>query len=180
MKLKNAAVIAVILILAGISLYKQGMSKERETEGVVTAGTSPQIGAAAPAFELKGMDGGVYRVGGPREKPLWLNFWASWCPPCKEEAPELVKLYAKYKDKIDLYAVNLTGNDDYEQARAFAAEYGFSFPVLLDHTLRAAQLYRFQVIPTSFLIDRNGNVVDMFNYLEPEELDKRVGNLAGS
>ncbi|WP_438448612.1 peroxiredoxin family protein [Gorillibacterium sp. sgz5001074] len=170
---KNMAVLVVVLLLAVVALYRDfGQAKES-----LPAQTAAKAQYNAPAFTLKGLDGNTYSVGGKRDKPMLLNFWASWCSPCEEEAPDLARLYEKYKDQLDLYAVNVTGNDDVKSARAFAERYRFGFPVLLDEKLEAAELYRFQVIPTSFLIDRNGVVVEMINLLEPKELEKKLKKL---
>lgn len=176
MRLRNALVILAVIVLAGFSVYRQWGS-EKEDEGIMVTAGAPRPGSAAPILELAGLDGEEYKVGGSREKPLFLNFWASWCPPCKEEAPELARLYEKYKDKLDLYAVNLTGNDDFEDAKSFALEHNFTFPVLLDYTMQGAELYRFQVIPTSYLIDKDGRIVDIIHYLEPDELEKKMKKL---
>lgn len=175
MNKKNTSVFLLVLLLAVVTVYRYSDSGGQETMQNEQAAT--RLHAPAPAFSLKALDGAVYQVGGKREKPLFLNFWASWCNPCEEEAPELSRLYEKYKDKMDLYAVNVTGNDDMAAAKAFAERYKFGFPVLLDERLEAAELYRFQVIPTSFLIDRNGVVVDVINLLEPPELEKKIKKL---
>lgn len=172
---KNAAVMCLVLVLMALAFYNE--VNQRLNQETLPAQTAPKAHYAAPSFSLKGMDGNTYSVGGQREKPLLLNFWASWCGPCEEEAPDLARLYEKYKDKLDLYAVNVTGNDDMQAARAFAERYKFKFPVLLDEKLEAAELYRFQVIPTSFLIDRNGVVVEMINLLEPKELENKMKKL---
>ncbi|WP_258525690.1 TlpA disulfide reductase family protein [Paenibacillus sp. YN15] len=169
--------LAVGLLLAGTLLYHNGSREEQEA--ALPAEAAPRLNTAAPSFQLTALDGATYQVGGPRDKPLLLNFWASWCDPCEEEAPALASLYDKYKDKLDLYAVNLTGNDDFERMKAFAARFKFHFPVLLDYKLEAAQKYRFQAIPTSFLIDKNGNITDVINLLTPEELEKKLQKLIG-
>ncbi|MEI7027468.1 TlpA family protein disulfide reductase [Paenibacillus sp. y28] len=139
-----------------------------------TAITSAKINSAAPAFSLQGLDGGQYHVGGARSKPLLLNFWASWCGPCEEEAPYLKALGDKYQDRLDVYAVNVTANDKIDDVNKFVATYQFKFPVLLDKKEEATRLYRIRGIPTTFLIDKNGTIRDAFNYIKPEDLEKRV------
>lgn len=171
---RNTAVLLVVLLLTVLAVYR---NMQGDRPAALPTETAPKPQYLAPSFTLKGLDGADYHVGGKRDKPIFLNFWASWCPPCEEEAPDLARLYEKYKDKLDLYAVNVTGNDDAAAAKAFAERYGFTFPVLLDEKLEASKLYRFQVIPTSFLIDRNGVVVDVINLLEPKELEKKMKKL---
>ena len=117
----------------------------------------PAVDSQAPEFTLQGMDGKTYQLGDFRgQKPVVVNFWASWCPPCEMEAPDLVYLYEKYKDKIEIFAVNLTSQDTFEDARAFAQRHGFAFPVLLDQKGSVARDYQVLSIPTSYFIDKDG------------------------
>ncbi|QDX94523.1 TlpA family protein disulfide reductase [Brevibacillus laterosporus] len=116
------------------------------------------MGAKAPAFELPGMDGTTYKFSGPRQKPLILNFWASWCGPCKMEATDLQKIYEKNKDNADFYAVNLTKSDDLDSVKAFVDTYKLTMPILYDQNETAAKLYQILAIPTTFIIDQNGVV----------------------
>lgn len=175
---KNIAIVAVVMLLAGLAVFQNMKDiKAEEKEAVLPAEAAPRPNYLAPPFQLKGLDGKVYEVGGKREKPLLLNFWASWCGPCETEAPDLARLYEKYNGQFDLYAVNLTKYDSVAEAKAFAEKHKFAFPVLLDEELAAAQLYRFTVIPTSFLIDRNGVIVEVINLLEAKELEKKIKSL---
>ncbi len=117
----------------------------------------PAVGSRAPDIALQGMDGRTYQLRDLRgQKPVVVNFWASWCPPCELEAPDLVYLYGKYKDQLEIFAVNLTSQDTYEDARAFARRYGFAFPVLLDQKGNVARDYQVLSIPTSYFIDKDG------------------------
>src|SRR5690606_35627931 len=106
---RNALILlgAIAAVIAVVVWQWPGDGPQAES-----AATAPLEGEAAPAFSLPGLDGGkVYSVGGRRDKPLIVNFWASWCGPCEKEMPELKALYEKYKDRIDLYAVNATKYD---------------------------------------------------------------------
>lgn len=131
------------------------------TDAYALPASAPKKGSAAPAFELQSLDeSDTYRVGGPRDKAVLVNFWASWCWPCEQEAPDLVKIYDQYKDKLDLYAVNATSYDKVRNARVFVEEHGFRFPVLLDVEGKAVDDYLVANFPTSFVIDRNGQIVE--------------------
>ncbi len=116
----------------------------------------PLEGYKAPSFSLKALDGKTYRLSGARNKPLVLNFWASWCGPCRLEAPALVKMYQTHKDQVDFYAVNLTSQDRLEEAKAFVKGYGLPFPILLDEKGDVAKRYQLQGIPTTFFVDASG------------------------
>jgi thiol-disulfide isomerase/thioredoxin len=129
----------------------------------------------APAFDLQGLDGKAYHVvGGEREKPLIINFWASWCGPCHEEAPDLERMYDTYKGELDIYAVNVTKGDRIEDVRGFVKQYGLSFPVLLDQKGSTAESYRLLFVPTSFLVNKQGVLVDVIHVLPPAELESKI------
>lgn len=169
------AVSAVILLSVLAWGQTRVMGEDRE---VASAGSSnAAIGQAAPAFHLEGLDGKRYSVGGKREKPLILNFWASWCGPCHEEAPDLKRIYEAYKDRIDLYAVNVTKGDGMGGVKGFVKQYGVTFPVLLDKEGKAADLYRILFVPTSFLIDRDGKLREVVHMLPKEQWDAKIERL---
>ena len=139
----------------------------------------PQIGYKAPSFKLKGIDGKDYSLEQIKGKPVVVNFWTSWCPPCKKEAPELVKLYNQHRSKLEVYAVNLTSQDSLGDAQAFVNEYGFSFPVLLDQEGMVGQRYQLQGIPTTVFINKEGLIVDrVVGYSGQEVLAQKFEKLA--
>jgi len=140
------------------------------------AAAKPEIGYLAPPFELETLDGGRLGIAlGERERPVVLNFWASWCDPCRLEAPILAGLHEKYGDRLDIYGVNGTNNDDLNSVRAFVKLYGYKFPTLLDRKGEVFDKYRLLGYPTSFLIDRHGVIRDMIVGLPGyAEFERRV------
>ncbi|RAV09498.1 TlpA family protein disulfide reductase [Paenibacillus contaminans] len=179
---RNAIVLLAVLILAGFAVYQNSSANDKEyaADTAVPTETAPKPNFLAPGFTLTGLDGQTYEVGGKRDKPLFLNFWASWCGPCELEAPDLKKMYDKYGDKFDLYAVNITKNDRLDDAKDFVKQFDFKFPVLLDKDGKVTEMYRFQYIPTTFLIDRNGAVREIIHVLEPKELERKIKKLIES
>lgn len=173
------AAAVIVLVIAGNSFGKGEASptatgQVEQPAGAVQVGqedeTKPKKGATAPAFSLAKLDSEeTYQVGGSRDKVLLLNFWASWCGPCDIEAPDLVALYHKYGDKMDLYAVNATSYDRVRNAREFVQEKGFPFPVLMDEEGDAVSKYRVFALPTSFIIDREGKIVERIEGIIPLE-----------
>ena len=132
----------------------------------------------APEIKLKDMKGQEQLLKPPYDQPIVLNFWASWCGPCKQEAPELVMLSKKYEGKVKIYAVNLTAQDSEEGAYMFAKDYGFTFPVLLDKTGEAASLFRAAAVPTTYFINRDGEIVNvLMGYGGEGLLEKRINYL---
>ncbi len=173
---KNWIIAAIVIVLAGIAVY-QNFIVGKHTASAKEAAPKPNF--LAPTLKLTGLDGQSYKIGGKRDKPLFINFWASWCDPCKKEAPDLVSNFVKYKDKIDLYAINSTSLDSEEDAKSFAKQYKFPFPVLLDLKGNAIDAYRVGGYPTSFLIDKNGVVQDVIvGLLTPKELERKFQELA--
>lgn len=122
---------------------------------------APKKGAKAPLFNLSSLDGATaYDVGGKSGKITIINFWAAWCGPCELEAPDLVELYAKYKGDVELYAVNATNYDKLREAKKFVQEQGFTMPVLTDATGAVGDAYKVFSYPTSFIVDRNGVILE--------------------
>lgn len=138
---------------------------------------APQLNFKRPSFILEGLDSKNYSTDNIK-KPLVVNFWASWCGPCKIEAPELVSLNKQYQNKVEIYAVNLTSSDSESEARAFAEEYGFNFPVLLDKDGKVAKLYDVVAIPTTYFISSDGIIVDrIIGFGGKDSLKSKFNNL---
>ncbi|HEY0828536.1 MAG TPA: TlpA disulfide reductase family protein [Bacilli bacterium] len=173
--LRNMLILFAIFILAGIAIYQNLVKADRE---IYSNEAMPKPGFMAPAISLKGLEGPMFTIGGQRNKPLLLNFWASWCGPCEEEAPDLRKLHAQYGEEFDLYAVNLTDDDTVEGAEAFVKLHKFEFPILMDPDGKASKLYGVRSIPTSFLIGRDGVIEDViFGVVNPIDLGKKIRKL---
>jgi cytochrome c biogenesis protein CcmG/thiol:disulfide interchange protein DsbE len=117
----------------------------------------PEEGHQAPDFTLKTLDGKTARLSELRgKKVVLINFWATWCPPCRLEMPTMQKIYTEYKDKgFEVLAVNIEP-DAKEEISEFMKELRLTFPVLLDHDMKVTRKYRLIGLPVSFLIDRQG------------------------
>jgi peroxiredoxin len=113
---------------------------------------------AAPDFTLQKLDGGTITLSEFKgKKPVVFNFWASWCPNCRRDMPNLNRFYEKYKDKVEVIGVNLQENES--TVRDFIASRGISFPIALDPYGQASNAFGIQYTNTHFLIDINGNLV---------------------
>ena len=112
----------------------------------------------APDFTLKNLQGKEVGLKEFRGKVVLLNFWATWCSPCRVEIPSMVELYSKYKGRgLEIIGVNLDqlGKSEVEK---FSREHKMNFPVLLNPSGNVASLYGVRAIPTTFFLDRNGKI----------------------
>jgi cytochrome c biogenesis protein CcmG/thiol:disulfide interchange protein DsbE len=179
---KQVIILAVIIVLVGFAVYQNASVGK---SGINQTGNSnleelPRVGFKAPAFTLKSLDGQTHSTKQLAGKPIIINFWASWCGPCRVEAPEFVKLYAKYKNDLEIYAVNLTLQDNINDVKSFVETFGFTFPILMDDDRKNQISDRFQVqaIPTTFFVDKNGMIVDKITgATDPKSLEKKFKNL---
>ncbi len=113
---------------------------------------------AAPDFTVPSLTPEPLRLSTFKGKAVFLNFWATWCPPCKEEMPSMERLYRRYKDRgFTILALSIDTSGPAPVA-AFAKKYGLTFPIGLDPKLAVADQYRVRGLPASFLIDRSGYI----------------------
>ena len=117
----------------------------------------PQKGFLAPDFELVSLDGQQIKLTQFRGTPVIINFWASWCQPCRIEMPAIQNALKTYADQqIMILAVNMTNQDNETQVRAFVQELNLSFPVLLDQASIAGSLYQVSALPTTYFVRSDG------------------------
>jgi len=113
--------------------------------------------APAPDFALRSLEGPNLRLQEQRGRVVMVNFWATWCGPCRVEMPHLARLYDKYRGSgFQLLGINI--DEDPHQAATTATKLGLRFPVLLDSEKRVSKLYDLSTMPSTVLIDRNGRV----------------------
>jgi cytochrome c biogenesis protein CcmG, thiol:disulfide interchange protein DsbE len=153
----GAVVIAVVALLA-IGLANRGVGTHIDDS--LTAGERP----AAPGVTLpvlipgSGLPaGGQGSLAQLRGRPVVLNFWASWCDPCRDEAPVLERLWQRYRDR-GVVVLGVDARDLREKALAFSREYGLTYPSLRDGTDRTERAFETTGVPETFLIDRTGRV----------------------
>jgi len=118
---------------------------------------SPVVGRQAPDFELRLLDGTMARLSGYRGSVVFLNFWASWCPPCRAEAPLLEKAWRLFKAREVIF-LGVSIQDTEEGARRFIEEFEITYPNGRDSQSRIAIDYGVYGIPETFFIDREGRI----------------------
>lgn len=183
----------------------EGESTESGTGGPEsTAASEEASGETAPAetaadarpvipavdFELEDQYGNIHRLEDYRGKTIFLNFWATWCPPCKAEMPDIQKLYEKSSTEgedavivLGVAAPNMGQEGSEEEIAAFMEEKGYTYPVLMDTEGELFNSYGIMSFPTTFMIDRDGNVfgyvsgmlsADMMDSIVRQTLDGKM------
>lgn len=149
-----SAFMAFVLLIGGAWTVVSAAPPLSVTGGKVP---SPREGFLAPDFAVERSDGGSWALGEARGGGVILNFWASWCPPCRAEMPALERVHNELADEgIEVLALNVTRQDSEAAARAFAAELGLNLPIGFDRTGEIERLYRVRALPTTFFIDADG------------------------
>lgn len=132
-------------------------SRVSSTQPQAQPGAVAKEGFSAPDFTLDLLGGGKVTLSDLRGKMVLVNFWTSWCPPCRQEMPAIESVYRSYKDiGLVVIGLNLTAQDSKQDAASFAQEVGVTFPIALDLDNSVGALYRVTALPTSFFIDRKG------------------------
>jgi thiol-disulfide isomerase/thioredoxin len=115
-----------------------------------------------------------------RGRPVWINFWATWCPPCRAENPDIQSVYDANKDQgLVVLAIDL--GEDGDTVRNYASRVGLTFTIGLDQTTEVAALYRIVGIPTHFFVDRDGIIREWrIGGLSKKVMEKKVQEIMAS
>lgn len=171
-------VIVFVLVMGGAAFAYNRLSGSYvpENEGLATTENNESVGSVsdtesgdndqrdlipAPDFVILDAEGTEVklsdRVG---ERPIVLNFWASWCGPCKAEMPDFDQLFREYDGKVEFMMINMTdgSRETIDSATKFYDESGYSFPIYFDTELSAAAAYSVYTIPVTYIIDTQGNI----------------------
>lgn len=159
-------VVAVVLALLGLLAW-----------GLIKSQKGPVDSGAAPDFTLIDFNGQVVTLSDLRGKVVIINFWASWCPPCREEAAYLEQTWRKYKDQGVVF-IGVDYVDTEKEALAYIAEFDITYFNGPDIGTRIAQSYNIQGVPETYYIDRNGILRGMhIGPLGAPELDEKIDEL---
>ena len=158
-------VLALVVLLVGASVLYNTLSAGREPDNLAAQSgqeaSSTQQEATVPNFTVLDANGNEVTLEEMRGKPVILNFWASWCAPCKSEMPAFQDAFREYGDEIHFMMVNLTdgSRETVDTALSYIKDQGYTFPVYCDTTLEAGIAYGASAIPITFFIDEDGHGV---------------------
>ena len=151
----QAAAVGLVVALLALLVWKVAGGDESEVADALAQGKP----VAAPAFELPSLDGqGTVSLAEFRGRPLLVNFWASWCVPCEEEAPALQGAWEEHRGD-GLVVVGINFDDLRADARAFVRKHGATYPNAVDRDKKAVAAYGLLAVPESFFVDRQGRIV---------------------
>ena len=155
-----AAVVLVSLLTVAIV---QAMDKKTDTPKTATEASAAKeglsIGSSAPNFELKTLTGDTVTLSQLKGKKVMLNFWATWCPPCKAEMPEMEQFSKQIGDDTVILAVNI---DPQLDVQGFVNENKITFPILLDTEDKVNEAYQILSIPTTYFINSKGIIQNKY------------------
>lgn len=166
MKKNMFALIAIILLFTwGIFDYKKNQSGQsnniQQEQSIEVVGIKK--GNEAPDFELLNLEEKPVKLSDFKGKKVILNFWATWCPPCRTEMPYMEKYYNDYKDDTVVLAVNLTNTEkNRANVTGFIEQFGLGFPVALDIEGDVSSKYQVVAYPTSYIIDSQGIIQEIY------------------
>jgi peroxiredoxin len=148
---------ALISAVAGNTWEKTGYGGNlANAEAGIATGT--RVGEKAPDFELNALEGGGIKLSDYRGKKVLINFWATWCPPCRVEMPHMQRFYSEYKDRdVVILSVNATQTEASKVViNAFAKHWELTFPIVLDELGEVGKMYKVTAYPVTYLVDEQG------------------------
>jgi thiol-disulfide isomerase/thioredoxin len=155
-----AGLLLAIFLVAPLTAQEFNKAIAPEINTAFSKARIPVLRARAPVsdFIAVRLDGTQTRLSGLRGKAVFLNFWATWCPPCLAEMPSIEALYQRFRGKdLEFLAVDI--QEDKDEVAAFMKEHGLTFPAALDSTGRISAEYGIRGIPATFIIDRDGGII---------------------
>jgi cytochrome c biogenesis protein CcmG/thiol:disulfide interchange protein DsbE len=151
--------LAVLLVL-GIAWIAASRVPAEQALARTQRPPSPQASFAAPDFSLATRDGDPVTLSSLRGQVVLVNFWATWCPPCRAEMPAIQQMYDKYRDQgFTVLAIDVQESDD--QVASFADQNGLTIAILIDYDGSVSNRYQVKAMPSTFFIDQNGVIQEV-------------------
>jgi thiol-disulfide isomerase/thioredoxin len=165
----------VLLIFSTILIYgcqknsEEGAVPENRTGSAAGNGVNETNAVKAPNFTLKDVNGNDVSLSDFKGKVVILDFWATWCPPCRKGIPDLIELQNKYKNDLTVIGISLDQANTIKEVVPFYKSYGINYPVVYGNAEVVNKYGGIEAIPTSFIIDKEGYVVNKHVGLIPKQ-----------
>lgn len=148
-------ILVAILILGTVWTFFSRVSDPSSLQAGIPP--SPKEGFTAPDFTLDTLDGGQLTLSELRGHPVVLNFWASWCLPCRKEMPAIERVYQRYQGAgLIVVGLNMTSQDSASDVGTFVQKFGLTFPIALDRDGSVGDHYQLLGLPSTYFIDQSG------------------------
>ncbi len=172
-------IVALIALLIVASVWYNNLKEEYDgaaNPGISAGSTSSE---AAPDFTVYDSEGNSVNLSDKFGKPIVINFWATWCGPCKVELPAFEAMYDKYGEDVEFMMVNMTnGRETEDGVKEFLSRQGHEFPVYYDKDMSAAVVYNLRTIPRSVFINADGSISNThMGVLSEDALEAYIENL---
>jgi thiol-disulfide isomerase/thioredoxin len=161
---KSSAASAHVLPAHLTAAVKNVAAQQSGQMPVVRFVSNPQV---APPFLVRDIDGNVISTAEWKDKVVLLNFWATWCPPCREEVPELVDLQTRYKDRLQVIGISMDDPEDIRAVKKFAVQEGVNYPIVMASREIILEYGGVPALPTSFVVNTESKVVQKHVGLYP-------------
>lgn len=170
-----ATIFILLFVIAGLAYYSLSSNYDVEIPDVEDMEKSKD-------FSVTDENGNNVKLSDYYGKPVIVNFWATWCGPCRSEFPVMEKMYKKYGNEVEFMIVNMTDGyrDTVESAKSFVVDNGYTFPVYFDTKSEAVNAYSINAVPVTLFIDRDGYVtVKYTGAISENTMEKYIKQIIG-
>lgn len=164
----NRIILLVLFVFSVSSVSNTWSVTKLTSSNFISINAEEKEGDKAPDFALKSVDGKIIKLSDYKGKIIILDFWATWCPPCRRGVPDLISIQNEFKKDVVVIGISLDREKTIKDVPGFIKDYGINYPVVYGDDKVTIDYGGIRSIPTSFVIDRKGNVVDSHIGLVPK------------
>jgi len=159
-----------LVIILALSVYTFSADEDRNKVKLNTESTVDNAAVdKAPDFALKSFDGKTVKLSDYKGKVVIIDFWATWCPPCRKGIPDLISIQNEYKNDVVIIGISLDGEKTIKDVPGFVKSYGINYPIVYGNEKVVIDYGGIEGIPTAFVVDKKGNIVDKHVGLVPKD-----------
>jgi thiol-disulfide isomerase/thioredoxin len=159
----------VIILAFGINNFCADKNNGKEKLNNIDYAVGNPTDDKAPDFALKSFDGKTVKLSDYKGKVIIIDFWATWCPPCRKGIPDLISIQNDYKKDVVIIGISLDGEKTLKDVPGFVKSYGINYPIVYGDDKVVAAYGGIEGIPTAFIVDKKGNIVDKHVGLVPKD-----------